>query len=56
MDHGWIPSSLLEKLEGEDEVDIGGKGKKKNWVQITAGELPSLSPRLSPGGGRREPS
>lgn len=34
--HGWFPSSLLERMEGDaegDEVD----GKKGGWVQITAG-------------------
>ena len=34
--HGWFPSALLElmeKAEGEEDVD----GGKKGWVQITAG-------------------
>lgn len=33
MDHGWVPSDLLEK------VDTDFTDGKKGWVQITAGPL-----------------
>ncbi len=33
MDHGWMPSSLLEKM------DTDCTDGKKGWVQITAGPL-----------------
>ena len=39
LDHGWVPSAILEKIGGGDDVDFGGK---KKWVQITAGEQPCL--------------
>ena len=38
MDHGWVPSSILEPIE-TDSTD----GGKKGWVQITAGPLSATS-------------
>ncbi len=37
MNHGWVPSSILEKMD-TDSID-----GKKGWVQITAGPLSGSS-------------
>ena len=37
VEHGWIPSEILEHTAGEEEPDLGGRRTAKGWVQITAG-------------------
>ena len=34
VDHGWVPSAILERIMGEEEPD----GKSQKWVQVAAGE------------------
>ncbi len=42
MDHGWVPSSILEKMD-TDSTDTDSTDGKKGWVQITAGPLSGSS-------------
>ena len=41
MEHGWVPSSLLERLTPEGKDDTDGKGQ---WVHLASGPLNSVAP------------